>query len=210
MGTIFSNTLETVAPIKLKKVREKLAAPWYNSYTHSLKKETRNLERKWRKTNLEVFIIAWTHIMSSYRQALKTARTEYISKLIDNHQNNPRFLFSTVRWTNKQINKIIDQQIIQWWLFFLHTFDWIVCLCLYFLLHKSLIILKLQVCLIRVGAKIHSTAALQDQRCLPLFYCIICILFYHCKSFKKLSLPDYIQSVLFVIKQDRLWWRIKH
>ncbi len=33
MGTIFSNTLETVAPIKLKKVREKRAAPWYNSYT---------------------------------------------------------------------------------------------------------------------------------------------------------------------------------
>ncbi len=49
MGTIFSNTLETVAPIKLKKDREKRAVPWYNSYTHSLKKETRNLERKWRK-----------------------------------------------------------------------------------------------------------------------------------------------------------------
>ncbi len=46
MGTIFSNTLETVAPIKLKKVREKHAGPWYNSCTHSLKKETRNLERK--------------------------------------------------------------------------------------------------------------------------------------------------------------------
>ncbi len=42
MGSIFSNTLETVAPIKLKKVREKRAAPWYSSYTHSLKKETRN------------------------------------------------------------------------------------------------------------------------------------------------------------------------
>ncbi len=54
MGTTFSNTIETVAPIKLKKVREKRAAPWYNSYTHSLKKETRILERKWRKTNLEV------------------------------------------------------------------------------------------------------------------------------------------------------------
>ncbi len=38
METIFSNTLETVATIKLKKVREKLAVPWYNSYTHSLKK----------------------------------------------------------------------------------------------------------------------------------------------------------------------------
>ncbi len=105
MGTIFSNTLETVAPIKLKKVREKRAAPWYNSYTHSLKKETRILERKWRKSNLEVFRIAWINSMSSYRQALKTARTEYIRKLIDNHQNNPRFLFSTVaRLTNKQMS----------------------------------------------------------------------------------------------------------
>ncbi len=59
MGTIFSNTLENVAPIKLKKVRETRAVPWYNSYTHSLKKQTRNLERKWRKTNLEVFRITW-------------------------------------------------------------------------------------------------------------------------------------------------------
>ncbi len=105
MGTIFSNTLETVAPIKLKKVREKSAAPWYSSYTHSLKKETRILERKWRKTNLEVFRIAWKNSMSSYRRALKTARTEHIRKLIDNHQNNPRFLFSTVaRLTNKQMS----------------------------------------------------------------------------------------------------------
>ncbi len=103
MGTIFSNTLETVAPIKLKNIREKCAAPWYNSYTHSLKKETRNLERNWRKTNLEVFRIAWKNSMSSYRQALKDARTEHIRKLIDNNQNKPRFLFSTVsRLTNKQ------------------------------------------------------------------------------------------------------------
>ncbi len=35
MGIIFSKTLETVAPIKLKKVREKPAASWYNCYTHS-------------------------------------------------------------------------------------------------------------------------------------------------------------------------------
>uniref|UniRef100_A0A8C2GW53 Reverse transcriptase domain-containing protein n=1 Tax=Cyprinus carpio TaxID=7962 RepID=A0A8C2GW53_CYPCA len=103
MGTIFSNTLEAVAPIKLKKVREKRTVPWYNSNTHSLKKETRSLERKWRKTNLEVFRIAWKNSMSSYRQALKTARAEHIHKLIENNQNNPRFLFSTVaRLTNNQ------------------------------------------------------------------------------------------------------------
>ncbi len=43
--------------------------------------------------------------MSSNRQALKDARTKHIRKLIDNHQNNPRFLFSTVaRLTNKQMS----------------------------------------------------------------------------------------------------------
>ncbi len=53
---------------------------------------------------MEVFRIAWKNSMSSYRQ-LKVARTEHIRKLIDNNQNNPRFLFSTVaRLTNKQIS----------------------------------------------------------------------------------------------------------
>ncbi len=68
-----------------------------------LSRKTRNLERKWRKTNLEVFRIAWKNSMSSYWQALKAARIEHIRKLIDNNQNNPRFLFSTVaRLTNNQ------------------------------------------------------------------------------------------------------------
>ncbi len=100
MGTIFSNTLETVAPIKLK-----TCCTMVQQLYHSLKKETRNLERKWRKTNLEVFRIAWKNSMSSYRQALKVARTEHIRTLIDNNQNNPRFLFNTVaRLTNKQMS----------------------------------------------------------------------------------------------------------
>ncbi len=43
--------------------------------------------------------------MSSYRQALKATRTEHIHKLIDNNQNNPRFLFSTeARLTNEQMS----------------------------------------------------------------------------------------------------------
>ncbi len=38
-------------------------------------------------------------------EALKAARTEYIRKLIDDNQNNPWFLFSTVaRLTNKQMS----------------------------------------------------------------------------------------------------------
>ncbi|XP_058233585.1 uncharacterized protein LOC131344990 [Hemibagrus wyckioides] len=52
IGTIFTSTLDTVAPIRLKKVRVKTPAPRYNSHTHALKRATRNLERKWRKTKL--------------------------------------------------------------------------------------------------------------------------------------------------------------
>ncbi|KAI2657273.1 RNA-directed DNA polymerase from mobile element jockey [Labeo rohita] len=41
--------------------------------------------------------------MSRYRQALKAARAEHFRELIENNQNNPRFLFSTVaRLTNNQ------------------------------------------------------------------------------------------------------------
>ncbi len=47
--------------------------------------------------------------MSSYRQVLKVARTEHIRKLIDNNQNNPRFLFSTVaRLSNKQMSPDVN------------------------------------------------------------------------------------------------------
>ncbi len=103
MGTIFSNTFEAVAPVKKKNVRAKRTAPWYNSNIHSLKKETRNLKHKWRKTNLEVFRIAWKNSISNYRQALKAAKAEHIRKLKENNQNNPGFLFSTVaRLTNNQ------------------------------------------------------------------------------------------------------------
>ena len=103
LSTIFSSTLEIVAPIRLKKVREKTRAPWYNNATHAIKRETRNLERKWKQTNLEVFRIAWKDSMSRYKKALKSARAEHLRRLIENNQNNPRFLFNTVaRLTNKQ------------------------------------------------------------------------------------------------------------
>jgi len=70
---------------------------------HAIKRETRKLERKWKQTNLEVFRITWKDSVSCYKKALKTARAEHLHKLIENNQNNPRFLFNTVaRLKNKQ------------------------------------------------------------------------------------------------------------
>ncbi len=102
MGTIFSNTLETVAPIKLKKVRENMLRHGTTVIPILSRKKLVILSANGEK-------LTWKSLelrgMSSYKQALKAARTEHIHKLIDNKQNNPRFLFSTVsRLTNKQMS----------------------------------------------------------------------------------------------------------
>ncbi|KAA0724041.1 putative RNA-directed DNA polymerase from transposon X-element [Triplophysa tibetana] len=103
MGTIFSNTLEAVAPMKSKRINEKIIAPWYNNTTRALKRETRKLERKCKQTQLEVFKIAWKESASCYKKALKAAKAEHFRNLIENNKNNPRFLFSTIaKLTNKQ------------------------------------------------------------------------------------------------------------
>ncbi|XP_057183270.1 uncharacterized protein LOC130549963 isoform X1 [Triplophysa rosa] len=103
LGTNFSNTLDAVAPMKSKKINEKNIAPWYNSTTRALKRETSKLERKWKQTQLEVFKIAWKESANCYKKALKAAKAEHLRNLIETNKNNPRFLFSKVaKLTNKQ------------------------------------------------------------------------------------------------------------
>ncbi|KAI5086096.1 hypothetical protein C0J45_23484, partial [Silurus meridionalis] len=112
INLILTSTLDTIAPIRLKKVREQTPAPWYNSHMHALKRTASNLERKWRKAKLEVFRIAYKDSMLSYRQALKAAGAEHLSKLIENNKPNPRFLFSTVAklTTNKASENCVSSQ----------------------------------------------------------------------------------------------------
>ncbi len=94
--------LETFAPIKLKRLEKNVLRHGTTVIPILLRNK---LVIKWRKTNLEVFRIAWKISLSSYRQALKVARTDHIRKLINNNQNNPKFLFRTVaRLTNKQMS----------------------------------------------------------------------------------------------------------
>ncbi len=60
MDSLFSSTLDTVAPLRLRKIKEKIPTPWYNEHTHTLKRAARKMERSWRKTKLDVFQIACT------------------------------------------------------------------------------------------------------------------------------------------------------
>ncbi len=66
MGTIFSNTLETVAPIKLKRLEKKMLRYGTTVIPIISRKKLVILSANGEKTNWEVFRIAWTNSMSSY------------------------------------------------------------------------------------------------------------------------------------------------
>ncbi len=83
MNSLFSSTLDTVAPLRLKKIKEKSPTPWYNEHTCALKRAARKMERSLRKTKLEVFRMAWRENTLSYRKALKTARSNYFLSLLE-------------------------------------------------------------------------------------------------------------------------------
>ncbi len=76
MSSLFSSTLDLIAPLRLWKIKEKSPRPWYNKHTRALKRAARKMERSWRKTKLEVFRMAWQESTLSYRKALKTARSD--------------------------------------------------------------------------------------------------------------------------------------
>ncbi len=108
MDSLFSSTLDTVASLHLRKIKEKSPTPWYNEHTRALKKAAWKIERSWRKTKLEVFHIAWRESNLSYRKALKTARSDYFSSLLEETKHNPRYLFNTVA----KLTKIKYQQVL--------------------------------------------------------------------------------------------------
>ncbi len=59
MDSLFSSTLDTVSPFRLRKIKKKSPTTWYNKHTCTLKRAARKMECSWRKTKLKVFLISW-------------------------------------------------------------------------------------------------------------------------------------------------------
>ncbi len=70
MDSLFSSTLDMVATLCLRKIKEKSPTPWYNEHTCALKKAARKMERRWRETKLEVFRIAWRESTLPYKKSI--------------------------------------------------------------------------------------------------------------------------------------------
>ncbi len=96
MDSLFSSTLDTVAPLRLRKIKEKSPTPWYNEQTRTLKRAAPKWSAAGGKTKLEVFHMAWRESTLSYRNALKTARSDYFSSLLEENKHNPSYLFNKV------------------------------------------------------------------------------------------------------------------
>ncbi len=68
MDSLFSSTLDTVTPLRRRKIKEKSPTPWYNEHTWTIKRAAWKMERSWIKNKLEVFCIAWQENTLSYKK----------------------------------------------------------------------------------------------------------------------------------------------
>ncbi len=109
MDSLFSSALDTLAPLCLRKIKEKSPTPWYNEHTRALKRAARKMERSWKKTKLEVFHIVGGKVSYPKAKPLKIARSVYLSSLLEENKHNHRYLFNTVaKLTKKKVSTGVD------------------------------------------------------------------------------------------------------
>ncbi|KAF7648735.1 hypothetical protein LDENG_00152560, partial [Lucifuga dentata] len=66
--------------------------PWLNDSTRLLKRDCRRAERKWTKSNLNVFYLQWKDAMMTYLTAVNETRINYFAHFIASNNQNPRIL----------------------------------------------------------------------------------------------------------------------
>ncbi len=71
MDSLFSSTLDMVAPLRLRKNKEKSPTPSYNEHTRALKRAAQKMERSWRKTRCISYGLTGKYpILQSIKKAL--------------------------------------------------------------------------------------------------------------------------------------------
>lgn len=96
-----------MAPFVTKVMKTKTAPLWRNDKIKKLKRICQGAQRKWRKTKLTVHYEILQEQLKLYNNSVKQARISHLSKLISDHKNNPKFLFSIIDLlTNSDFKKL--------------------------------------------------------------------------------------------------------
>ncbi|XP_036072780.1 uncharacterized protein LOC118597893, partial [Oryzias melastigma] len=98
------SSLNSVAPLKTKKIITKSTHTWRTAEIKLFKKTFRATERHWRKYKLEINYRAFQNLLKLYNQTLKQARNSYFANIISKNKNKPRVLFSTIESSVKSYN----------------------------------------------------------------------------------------------------------
>ncbi|KAI2645342.1 hypothetical protein H4Q32_028855 [Labeo rohita] len=100
--TICSQIMDSVAPYKVMGTKSP-SDPWLNDTTRALRRRCRQAECKWKKDRLQVSLEMFRDSLSTYQRAVKEAKGQYLSNLINSNSHRPGILFSTI---NSVINPV--------------------------------------------------------------------------------------------------------
>lgn len=90
-----SRIMDSVAPYRVKYANGS-SDPWLSEVTWTLRRQCRQAERKWRRDRLHVSLEVFRDCLVIYQRAVKEAKSQYLSKLINNNSHRPGILFSTI------------------------------------------------------------------------------------------------------------------
>ena len=95
--TVLRSILDKHAPLKQRLVTVRPAAPWYTAEVTDEKRKRRRLERKWRKTRLEVDRQEYVYQCGVVNNLIKSLKSAYYTEIITEHSTDQRVLFNTVK-----------------------------------------------------------------------------------------------------------------
>jgi len=104
--------MDSVAPYKVKMTKGP-SAPWLNDSTWALRRQCRQAERKWKKDRLQVSLDMFRDSLANFQRAVKEAKGQYLSNLINSNSHRPGILFShrpgiLFRTVNSVINPVSE------------------------------------------------------------------------------------------------------
>ena len=91
--TCLQNLFDIHAPVVRKVVKLRPHAPWYNESIREAKQQRRKLERRWRRTHLEIDRQSFRQQCSTLSKLLYTTKTTFYSNKVSECKNDIKSLF---------------------------------------------------------------------------------------------------------------------